>query len=102
MKLPFIGLTLFLTFGYFEPAIFFPVLGQVRAAFIISILTLIAAVAAGVRLPKAIQNKLLILLLIIAILSLYLSPLPIRADNYTNLSYLYKTLALYFLVVIII
>ena len=102
MKLPFIGLTLFLTFVYFEPSIFFPWLAHVRAAFIISILTLIAAVAAGVRLPKAIQNKLLILLLIIAILSLYLSPLPIRADNYTNLSYLYKTLALYFLVAIII
>src|SRR3990172_5455929 len=102
MKLPFIGLTLFLTFVYFEPAIFFPVLGQVRAAFVISILTLIAAVAAGVKLPKAIQNKLLILLFIAVVLSLYLSPLPIRADNYTNLNSLYKAIALYFLVLIII
>src|SRR3989304_9775317 len=102
MKLPFIGLTLFLTFVYFEPSIFFPWLAQVRAAFVFSILTLIAAVAAGLQLPKAIQNKLLILLLIIAVLSLYLSPLPIRAENYTNLSSLYNALAFYFLVVIII
>ncbi|OHB73537.1 MAG: hypothetical protein A2W17_08400 [Planctomycetes bacterium RBG_16_41_13] len=102
MKLPFIALILFLTFVYFEPAIFFPVLGQVRAAFIISILTLIAAVAGGAKLPKAIQNKLFILLFITVVLSLYLSPLPIRAENYTNLSYLYKAIALYFLVVIII
>lgn len=102
MKLPFIGLTLFLTFIYFEPSLFFPGLAQVRAAFIISILTLIAAVAAGARLPKAIQNKLLILLFITAVLSVYLSPLPIRADNYTNLSYVYKAIAIYFLVVIII
>lgn len=102
MKLPFIGLTLYLTFVYFEPGIFFPGLAQVRAALIISILTLIAAVAAGARLPKAIQNKFLILLFITAVLSVYLSPLPIRADNYTNLSYVYKAIALYFLVVIII
>ena len=102
MNLPFIGLTLFLTFVYFEPSIFSPWLARVRAAFVISIITLIAAVATGVKLPKATQNKLLILLFITAVLSLYLSPLPIRADNYTGLSHLYKAIALYFLVVIII
>src|SRR3972149_10249855 len=102
MNLPFIGLTLFLTFVYFEPSIFSPWLARVRAAFVISIITLIAAVATGVKLPKATQNKLLILLFITAVLSLYLSPLPIRADNYTGLSHLYKAIALSFLVVIII
>src|SRR3989344_3904866 len=102
MKLPFTGLILFLTFVYFEPSIFSPWLARVRAAFVISIITLIAAVATGVKLPKATQNKLLILLFITAVLSLYLSPLPIRADNYTGLSHLYKAIALYFLVVIII
>jgi O-antigen ligase len=59
-------------------------------------------VAAGARLPKAIQNKLLIFLFITAVLSVYLSPLPIRAENYTNLSYLYKAIALYFLIALII
>lgn len=102
MILPFAGLILFLTFVYFEPAIFFPVLGEVRAAFIISILTLIAAVMAGARPPKAIQNRLFIFLLFMAVISIYLSPIPYNENSSSALSHFYKAITLYFLVSMII
>lgn len=81
---------------------FFPVLGEVRAAFIISILTLIAAVMAGARPPKAIQNRLFIFLLFMAVISIYLSPIPYNENSSSALSHFYKAITLYFLVSMII
>ena len=102
MNLSFIGLILFLPFVYFEPNIFFPILGEMRVAFVISILTLLIAVVSGARPPKAIQNRLFILLFIIAIISSLISPLPFGSATQLNLGYLYKAIALYFLVSMII
>lgn len=102
MNLAFIGLILFLTFVFFEPSIFFPILGEIRAAFIISMLTLLVALISGARPPKAIQNRLLILLLLVAITTLLLSPLSFSEINQNHLSHLYKAIALYFLVSMII
>lgn len=102
MNLAFIGLILFLTFVYFEPSIFFPILGEIRAAFIISILTLLVAVVSGARPPKAIQNRFFILLFIIAVVASFISPLPFGSNTQLTLGYLYKAIALYFLVSMII
>lgn len=100
--LPFIGLIIFLIFVYFEPNIFFPILGEIHASFIIAILTLIAALLAGARPPRAIQNKLFLLLLFVTIVSIILSPIPFFERTQAHLTHLLKVIALYFLVCVIV
>jgi putative inorganic carbon (HCO3(-)) transporter len=56
MTLAYVCLSTFLLFVYFEPALLLPVLGQVRAAFVVSVLGLVAALVSGARLPKAPQH----------------------------------------------
>ncbi len=102
MILPFIGLILFLTFVYFEPALVFPVLGEVRAAFLIAVVTMVMAYMAGARPPKALQNRLFIALIFIAIVSVLTAPLPADEITRAHLSHLFKAVALFFLVSMII
>jgi len=102
MAIPFFLLVLFLSFIYFEPSLFFPVLMEFRVAFVVSILTLVAVLLSGKKPVKAIQNWLFILLLMMAILSSILSPLPYSENSQLQLSHLYKAIALFFLVSMII
>lgn len=102
MIIPFYGLVLFLIFVYFEPSLFFPLLAEARVAFIISVLTIVAAMIAGARPPKALQNRLFILLLIIAVVASVFSPIPFNDNTKLHLSHLYKAIALYFLVCMLV
>ena len=98
MKLSFYLLIGFLAFIYFEPSLFFPVLGEIRAALLIAVSAFVISFLSGSRPPKAIQNKLFIGLFIIGSLSLVVSPFPFRWVNEYHFSHLYKAIMFYFLV----
>jgi O-antigen ligase len=102
MATSFIGLLLFLTFVYFEPSIFLPFLGNIRAALVVAILALITALLAGARPIRTLQNRLFIMLAVIAVISSIFSPLPFTAASQNHLSHLYKAIALFFLTTMVI
>jgi probable O-glycosylation ligase (exosortase A-associated) len=55
-RIAYAALIGFLLFIYFEPTFLFPALAQLRAALVMSLLALAAAVLSGARLPSGIQN----------------------------------------------
>ena len=97
MPIAFSGLVLFSLFIYFEPALLIPGLAEVRPALILGIFALGASFIAGATSPKAIQNKLLLLLLLIAVTASHAAPLPPTEHTYDSLAQLAKAVAFYFI-----
>ena len=98
--LPFVGLAVFLVFVYFEPSMWFPFIATYRVAFIVAILTLILTVLYKGYVPKAFQNKLFVMLLIIAAISTLTSKYSEKSGE--NLSLLFKEIVLYFLIIMVV
>ena len=97
---PFVGLAVFMVFVYFEPSIWFPFMATYRVAFIVAILTLMLTILYRGYVPKAFQNKLFVMLLIIATISTLTSKYSGKSGE--NLSLLFKEIVLYFLIIIIV
>jgi O-antigen ligase len=100
MDFSFFFLIFFLVFVYFEPGLFFPVVGDIRLAFLVAITALLFAVATGKRLRISGRNKYFVLFLALAGLSL-----PFSISIGTSLDdtiLLFKSITLYFLIVMII
>ena len=100
MTLPFLGLATFLAFVYFEPSIWFPFVAEYRIALVVAIVTLILTLLSGGRIPQAIQNPLLLLLLASAAISTLFSLSP--DNSYAHLVLLLKAGSLYFLMTMIL
>src|SRR3972149_4471278 len=97
---PFVGLAVFMVFVYFEPSIWFPFMATYRVAFIVAILTLMLTILYRGYVPKAFQNKLFVMLLIIATISTLTSKYSGKSGE--NLILLFKEIVLYFLIIIIV
>ena len=102
MKIARCFLIFFISFVYFEPSLFFPILGEIRAAFIFCLLALIIGLMSGAKPQKAIQNRLFIILFLISVVGLFLSPFPYNNHNQYVFSHFYKAIAFYFLLNILI
>ena len=102
MSLAFVGLVSFFLFVYFEPYLLLPPLEGIRAALMVAVLTLIFAIRAGARLPRAPQSWIFILILFIAVLASLTSPLPYDDHVQEIVTRLAKSVALYFLVSMIV
>jgi len=102
MSIAFSGLVLFSLFIYFEPALLVPGLAAVRPALVLGILTLGASLIAGATPPKTIQNKLLLLLLLIAAIASHTAPLPPQEYTYDAIAQLAKGIAFYFILTTIL
>lgn len=102
MSIAFSGLVLFSLFIYFEPALLVPGLAEVRPALVLGILTLGASLIAGATPPKTIQNRLLLLLLLIAAIASHTAPLPPQEYTYAGIAQLAKGIAFYFILTTIL
>jgi len=100
MAIPFYSLALFLVFVYFEPSIWLPEIAQYRVALVIAGASLLLAVAKSGRIPKAVQNRLFVLLLGSATISTtYSVSVETSQDRLIDL---YKVICLYALIVMIV
>lgn len=90
----------FLLFIYFDPAIYLPVLAQIRAALLMALLALAAAILSGGGIPRAPQNWLLGAYVICAWIATQLSVSPVRSAD--KFPILFKAVALYFVVAMIV
>jgi hypothetical protein len=85
--------------------VFLPILAQFRAHLVIAVLTLFVAVIKGRTPGKAIQSWLFVIISLFALLSIYLSPLPldlIKEEGFFYFILFVKCVLSYFMVILII
>jgi len=95
-------LVLYLTFVYFEPNLFFPVLGELHAARIVGVLALVMAALGGGRPGKSAQNILFVCLFCIVLLSSVVAKVPSGESGSLAVSYYLRGIALYFLITMVL